>query len=183
MLYKFFITQWNNPTKGDWSELVKKDLDDFKIKKDLEVIKCMSNTSFKKKVKKEAKQNAFEVLSSMKDGHSKMENIHYTEIKMQDYMKSENLKLNEALNIFKIRTRMAKFGENFRAGADFILCPLCSEDLDNLKHSFQCKIIRREIEIQGDLSDIYSENVSKETAQIVTKIINTRKKLLEKGGK
>ena len=145
MLYKFFITQWNNPTRGDWSELVKKDLDDFKISKDLENISHMSNQPFKKLVKKEAKEYAFEKLSSMKDGHSKMENLQYTEIKMQEYMKSKNIKLKEALNIFQARTRMAKFGENYRAGADYVMCPLCSEDLDNLKHSFQCKILKREI--------------------------------------
>ena len=96
-------------------------------------------------------------------------------------MQSKNLKLKEALNIFQVRTHMAKFGENYRAGADFVLCPLCSEDLDNLEHSFQCRTIRKEIEIEGEISDIYSGKVSKEIAQTVTKIIKTRKKLLEKG--
>ena len=72
MLYKFCITQWNNPTRGDWSELVKNDLDEFKIKKDLEAIRFMSTQSFKKLVKLAAREHAFEKLISMKNEHSKM---------------------------------------------------------------------------------------------------------------
>ena len=43
----------------------------------------------------------------MKDGHSKMDNLNYNEIKLQDYMKSPNLRMEEALNIFKFMTHMA----------------------------------------------------------------------------
>ena len=31
MLYQFFIVQWNNPTKGDWTETVKVDMADLEI--------------------------------------------------------------------------------------------------------------------------------------------------------
>ena len=116
----------------------------------------------------------------MKDGHSKMTNFNYSEIKMQDYMKSRTIKLKDALNIFQFRTCMAKFGENYRAGADFILCPLCLEDLDNQQHSFKCKILIKEIEIKGEILNNYSDNVLKETTETITKIVNLRKKLLDK---
>ena len=75
MIYKFFITQWNNPTKGDWSEQVKGDLEEFKIKKDFEEIRKQSKQSFSKLVKNKAKENAHEFLNKMKDGHSKMLNV------------------------------------------------------------------------------------------------------------
>lgn len=180
MLYKFFITQWNNPTKGDWAELVKEDLNDLKIKKDFEDIRHQSKLSFAKLVKKRAQENAFEDLSQMKDGHSKMKNVQYPEIKMQNYMKSYDIKTKEALNLFKFRTRMAEFGENYRAGDDPIMCPLCCEDLDNQSHSFQCKLILKEIEIKGKITEVYSSDISKEMATTITKIVNIRKKLLLK---
>ena len=133
MLFKFFLIQWNNPTRGDWTELVKADLDDFKIEKNLEDIKLKSKLSFKEHVKERAKEHALEVLNDMKDGHSKMSNLHYTEIKTQEYLQSPNIRMEEALNLFKFRTHMADFGENYRAGAEFVLCPLCSKDGDSIK--------------------------------------------------
>ena len=35
MLYKFFIAQWENPVRNDWTETIKKDLEFLKIKADL----------------------------------------------------------------------------------------------------------------------------------------------------
>ena len=80
--------------------------------------------------------------------------------------------MQEALILFNYTTRMAAFGENFRAGADEVWCPLCLESVDDQSHSYQCKNIINEIEIKGNLSDIYSGNISQETAQTATKIIN-----------
>ena len=103
-----------------------------------------------------------------------MDDLQYSEIKIQKYLKSKILNLNEIQNIFKCRTRMAEFGENYRAGFDIVLCPLCLEDRDNLAHSFQCRVILQEIDIKGDISKIYSEQISKETAQTITKILKVR---------
>ena len=44
MLYKFYRTQWLNPTRGDWSLHVKEDLADFAIKMEPEDIeRCQNN--------------------------------------------------------------------------------------------------------------------------------------------
>ena len=42
MLYKFFITQWNSPCTGDWTETFRQDLEDFDIPCSLEHIKAKS---------------------------------------------------------------------------------------------------------------------------------------------
>ena len=53
MLYKFFVTQWNNPTRGDWTELVKEDLKDFGIDEDLVMLqKMFHQNNFKSKSQK-----------------------------------------------------------------------------------------------------------------------------------
>ena len=54
MLNSFFITQWNNPTRGDWTEEVKSDLEDFGIPCSFEWIKSKSQLSFKSLVKTKA---------------------------------------------------------------------------------------------------------------------------------
>ena len=48
MLHQFFITQWNKPTRGDWTELVKEDLNDFGIDEDLVMLQQMSKGKIKK---------------------------------------------------------------------------------------------------------------------------------------
>ena len=42
---------------------------------------------------------------------SKMKNLHYEDLKPQDYLR--NLDIKEAKNIFKFRVKMAKFSENY----------------------------------------------------------------------
>ena len=116
----------------------------------------------------------------MKKEHSKMENTKYYDIKMQDYMKSETIKMKEAINLFKFRTRMAEFGENFRAGTSQIPCPFCKEDWDSQSHSFQCETIKKEVEIKVELNEIFISKISNAAALTITKILQERKKLLEK---
>lgn len=179
MLHKVFITQWNKPVKGDWSEIVKEDLEDFEIR-DTEVMKNEKKYVIKKVIKEKARAYALTKLTALKSKHSKMENLQYSKLKIQKYLKSENLKLNQILNLFKCRTRMAEFGENYRAGFDIVLCPLCLEDRDNLSHSFECSVIKQEIDIKGDPTKIYDETIPKEVAQTITKILKFRTKFIEK---
>ena len=51
MLGSFFITQCNFPCKGDWIELVTKDLEDFGISNSFDFIKSKSKGVFKNLVK------------------------------------------------------------------------------------------------------------------------------------
>jgi hypothetical protein len=58
MLYSFFTTQWHNPSKGDWTEQVRKDLEEFGIPCNFEHIRSKSKETFKKIVKVKAKELA-----------------------------------------------------------------------------------------------------------------------------
>ena len=73
MLYSFLMTQWHNPTKGDWTEQVKQDLEDFEIPCSFESMKSKSKETFKKMVKVRAKEHALKILLSKKG--TKMENL------------------------------------------------------------------------------------------------------------
>ena len=46
MLYTVFIFQWHHPCKGDWTEQIKKDLDDLKIPCSFQYIESKSKESF-----------------------------------------------------------------------------------------------------------------------------------------
>ena len=68
--YSFFITQWYNPTRGDWTEQVKKDLVDFDLPIDFDFIQSKSKEAFKKVVKAKAKEYALRKLLHNKSYYS-----------------------------------------------------------------------------------------------------------------
>ena len=107
---------------------------------------------------------------------SKLGELKYKKLKVQNYMKHETKK--NIINIFKFRTHMADFGENYRAGYDAFLCPLCTNHLDNQESSTNCKIIQAELQT-NDISDINSNKISKETIQTINTIIKIRNQILE----
>ena len=103
-----------------------------------------------------------------------MANLNYQELEIQPYFKTEGLKVEEVRAIFKFRTRMAPFGENFRGNKDYIMCPLCKEEKNTQALSFNCPAMRKELEISCDISE-----VSLETAQTLSKMVEIRNKILE----
>ena len=168
------ITQWYNPSKGDWTEQVKADLDEFNIPQDFEYIRSKSKISFKNIVKAKAKEIAFKKLQQLKVCHSKMKNISYDELKVQTYLLREDLRVEQKRALFRFRTRMADFGENFRAGREKVLCPLCTLHLDSQDMGPACPIIRRDINMSGNFSDLYNNYARKEIIEEMEKVIEYR---------
>ena len=100
--------------------------------------------------------------------------LQYSELKTQNYLKNGNITVKEAQNLFRYRTRVAKFKENFKNNYDGIECPLCSDQPDTQAHCVQCPIIRENIIIKGDYSEIFSDDISKEISQTLLEITNFR---------
>ena len=160
MLLKFFVTQANQPCKGDWTETVKKDLEQFDIQYDFNYFKSKSKDAFKKIVKVKAKEVALKELKIKQQQHTKMENVKYSELKRQTYFNQPNLRIEDMRNVFRFRVRMARFGHNYRGKRENVDCPLCASHLDRQSLSFQCREITSRIEIQCNMDDIYCENVT-----------------------
>jgi hypothetical protein len=114
MIHQFFTAQWYNPSRGDWTETVKQDLEDFEIPVNLEDIKFKSKYSFKKEVKEKARDLSMKILMKKKEGHTKLDNLRYEELKKQSYLSLEGIKISEIQDTFRFRTRMANLGENYR---------------------------------------------------------------------
>ena len=178
MLYKFFMAQWEDPTKQDWTELVKKDLSDLKIKLSLEEIESKSKITFKNLVKVRIQEYALDSLNEKKFQHSKMDDVIFTELKIQDYLVSEELSLAQKQNIFLFRTRMSDFHENFRGGNQSIPCKMCSLHVDSQNHSVNCIEIRKHVKMSGKYDDIFTQKVSVETAVMLENIVKFRENKL-----
>ena len=124
MLAMFLKIQWKYPCKEDWTTQVQEDLEDFGMDNDLEKIKTTSKNSFKRLVKMKAKKYALDYLQDLKASHSKMNNLVYTELKLQDYLKSE-IPVNDAKNLYQFRVRVANFSGNFKGRYQSLVCPFC----------------------------------------------------------
>ena len=72
-----------------------------------------------------AREYEFNRLKILKESHSKLNDLFYSKLEIQNYFKLENINTNEAQTLFRYRVRMAKYGENFRGKKSPIMCPLC----------------------------------------------------------
>ena len=174
MLSKFFWAQWENPTKSDWTVDVLKNLEEMNIVNDLTEIKSMSKFSFKKIVMKKAREYEFERFLNIKANKSKMKNLSYTSLEIQDYLLLKNMNTSQAKAIFKFRLRMAPFGENFRSGSNLVLCPLCGLHRDGQKESFSCPKMKQMIDIKGKYEQVFGWKFSADFILTIQSIFEFR---------
>ena len=165
MLSKFFMMQYNNPVKGDWTETVRADLKELNITENFMDIRSKTKEAFKKHVKQKARDVALEQLLDKKSKHSKMKNLEYTELKMQKYFQETQFTKEQTHFIFKFRTRMAPFGENYRGGRDEIPCPACGKHRDSQALLVKCEVFQKHFNSCIDIQNIYTDNIDKETVE------------------
>ena len=108
-----------------------------------------------------------------------MDNLWYSKLQIQDYLKSNKFTTVEVRTIFSFRTRMANFGENFKNGRSQVPCPLCHLHLDSQAMAFQCSKVLEEVEINGNYYDLFKDEISKGLAKTVVDIVDFRRKYLE----
>ena len=167
---------YDNPSKDDWSLQVVQDLKDLKINEDLAYIKSLSNSKFKEMVKMRTTEFALENLNEKKFSHSKMEDLLYTELEMQNYLVMDNITTAQKRIIFQFRTRMTNFDDNY--GNSENPCKMCSLHRDSQSHSINCHETMSNVKIKGNYDEIFAKRISKETACMLEEIIETRKNKL-----
>ena len=74
----------------------------------------MSSETFKRLVKVKACELAHGILVQKQAQHSKMDAHVYPELKPQKYLSLKGARIEQIRNIFRFRTKMANFGDNFR---------------------------------------------------------------------
>ena len=146
-----------------------------------ELSKLSANT-FKKKIKEKAIKYAFGRLLDQKETYKKLDNIHYEDFKIQDYLLNDNFSFEEKIILFRYRTRMACYEENFRAGAEKFMskCCLCSSHPDSQFVLEQCPILKQKLEDSmtinhlKQINDVYSKNISKNSVNILKLVEEVR---------
>ena len=178
MLYKFFISQWKYPVKDDWTLEVKENLKELDIDLTLEEIQKKSKNSFKRLVKTKTREYALHFLLDLKEKHTKMDNLQYTELKLQKYLKNDSIPVPEARNLYRFRTRCAKFKENMKTGYQSTPCPFCLVQPDNQIHSVQCSVVSTKVKIEGNYNDIFKENIPSNISKTLMNISKLREDVI-----
>jgi hypothetical protein len=78
--------------------------------------------------------------------------------------------------VFKYRTRMAIYRENFRQNDTPVSCPLCDQHLDNQAMGFNnCEVTKMNVQIQGLYTDLLKQNDPKKFVKTLQQIDDLRK--------
>ena len=120
------------------------------------------------------KAQARELTLDTNKREGKMKNLFYSELEMQEYLVDKNMTTSQAKAVFKFKTRMANFSDNFKAGGLTKTCPMCHEAPDTQQHSLTCKIIKENITVEIRYEEIFYSKVSAETARTLESILKFR---------
>ena len=74
---------------------------------------------------------------------------------------------------------MADFKENFPGVGGPLVCPLCLNHLDNQALSLQCEVIKRQIKSNGNINEVFNEEVKEETADLIKEIMKIRAEVVK----
>ena len=138
---RIYNSQKNNPSKGDWIELIQQDFRDLGIPFDEDEIKKETKVEFKSRIKKLLRVNFFEDLKNAQKEHSKIRNICYQTFKVQDYLKTHILNNHEVSLLFALQSIASKY---FKANFPFHsekMCPYCGKEEDSQEHCLKCESI------------------------------------------
>ena len=119
----------------------------------------MSEAAFKKMVKMNVKEYALDWLNQKNFEHTKMDNLVYTELQIQDYLLDEGISTEQKRNIFKFRTMMADFAGNFSSSDNPQPCKMCFFHRDCQSHAVNCHETMKNVTAKGTYNEIFSNKI------------------------
>ena len=185
LIYRFYQTQCKNPVKGDWCISVKENLETLKITSSEDTIRNLPEPSFRKIVNSAIKKQAFQYLVDLKNSHSKVLHIPYSNLELQDYLKPSRINPDLAKFTFLCRSRMLAVGANFKEGAKNPSCPLCdNSEYDSQNHLLFCDKINVNVvnkQTMFHYDDLFKPELDKKiiVARVLRENFQKRKRILE----
>ena len=80
---------------------------------------------------------------------------------------------------------MINCGENFRAGSDQVICPLCKKHPDSQFYLLQCPELTTELTIKfgenysTNIEEVFNDNISRHFIDVVTYALEVRETKLQ----
>ena len=159
LLSKVFHAQWQCPIKNDWTLQVKEDLLELGLEIDLNWIKSFKKYKFKELIKTSVREAAFRSLLDKKGKYSKLKDLNYIQLEAQEYLKNMDITANQARILFKYRTRMSNYWQNFKGGLEEITCKVCKEveTVDSQKHFLECRVAKKSLNVEIVYQHIFTK--------------------------
>ena len=137
---KVYNKQKEDNTKGDWFDLLMKDFNFIGVEMDENHIKQKTKEEYKKEIKEQINEAAFNELLQLKQNHSKLKEVKYLTFSIQPYLISKQMTKTEKTLLYLMRSKCHKSKNNFRKM--FQNDTKCSFKCDSIKdqvHTFtQC---------------------------------------------
>ena len=189
MIHKVFKATCEHPLRNDFVQTCQKYLETLNIDMSFEQIRNMSEYGFKKYVKTQTKEAAFKHLMELKNKpgkHTKMVNLNYSELCIQEYLLDGNSNTEISKLIFKARGRNLNIKEHKRWKYEDTLCVGCNEKNESENELLSCpgfsetnEIIYEEIIYSLVFGNKVSEMVK--VAKEIRKMLKVREKLMDNG--
>ena len=187
MVRRVYEAQKNDPSPGDFTELVKHDREQINLNLSDEEISSIPKLSFRKLVKSKISNAAFRYLQKMQEGHSKMRELKYEKFELMQYLNSPLFSNTNRNLLLALRTRTVRgIRKDFRGLYQDIHCPFgCLID-DTLQHILQCTVIKQNhtsVEVtqtSAKYEDLFSDDVIKQhnITELYNQLLETRNKIL-----
>ena len=144
LIFKVFETQNKYRNKKDWVTRVENDLLELDMNVTFANIQKMSKTTWKNMVRSTIQQKTFKKLENKKQTHSKVKNLKYIRLEMQEYLKPHDVKnVNKEVtqNIFRIRSKVINVKMNRKNQYETYECKVCLVEDGSQEHIYECKMI------------------------------------------
>ena len=182
---KMYLAQKSDPKKGDFYDLVKKDIEMVKLYLNEDEIESLTKKQLKQIVKTKVNEAAFIHLMELKSSKSKLENIQYTKYELSPYMRSPQFTQEQASVLLALRTRTVR-GVRSDFGDMFVNkhCPLGCDHIDTLPNILSCSVLQDWLPDQRSsitFLDCYSKDVQrqKDATNLFMEMLEMRDILLE----
>ena len=127
----------NESRKGDFYDLVQKDLEDLNIVLSEEDIQDLTKSQWKKYVHEKAKEEAFKALIEENDQKSKTKHIAFEKLAMSEYLvRNKNTQLSQI--IFAIRSGTLDIKAWCEWKYSDKMCVMCSSYEETFEHFISC---------------------------------------------
>ena len=144
MIFQVLKATLENPTKNDFIKTCTGYLKILDIKLSFQEMKEMSEWSFKKLVKNRTEKAAFKYLINEKVKQSKIANVQYDRLEIQDYLNSGQCSIKMARLIFKARSQTLDIKTQRKWKYSDLVCIGCKSKEESGQEIMTCEILNNE---------------------------------------
>ena len=175
-----------DPVKGDWSELVKSDFENFDFILTEDEIREMDIKKYKSLIKEKVREYSFLQFKEMQAGHTKgRQNQHEGLKSPQEYLLTNRLTNKQVSLLFNLKcesVRNIKDNFHFQYPGN-LMCPLCKLEVDSQSHILLCSVLKNNTHIDPEVKYEFIYGSLQEQVMVTTlfsSLLDLREQLLEK---